>query len=345
MSVPALQLDRIVRLAGGRTIVDGVSLSAAEGEVVCLLGPSGCGKSTTLRVAAGLERPEAGEVRVAGVLVDGQQTFVPPEKRGVGLVFQDLALFPHLTVMGNASFGLAGLPRPERDARARELLSRVGLAGREREYPATLSGGEQQRLAVVRALAPRPRVMLLDEPFSGLDDRLRDSIRADILGLLRRSRTATLFVTHDPTEALRAADRIALMRAGRIVQIGTPAALIDTPADADAAAFFGPVNRLVVTPVGDAAESPWGRLSVPAALRSGPVEVVIREGDLQIEPQPGGPATIREVQRSASGVRVLLEAGGVELAAELPPGARVTAGERAVLSAAPDRVMYFPAAA
>ncbi len=233
MSAPILSLRGIVKSFAGRTVVENVSFDVAAGEVVCLLGGSGSGKSTTLRIAAGIERPEAGEVAVDGAIVEAPGRFVPPEKRRIGLVFQDLALFPHLSARANVTFGLFRLPRAEARARADKLLAMVGLSPLAEAYPHQLSGGEQQRLAVARALAPEPRAMLLDEPFSGLDARLRDGVRRDVLAVLRGQGAATLLVTHDPDEALRFADRIVLLRAGRIVQSGTPAALLDRPA-------FGP---------------------------------------------------------------------------------------------------------
>ena len=197
-----------------------MSLRIAAGQVSCLLGPSGCGKSTTLRLIAGVDRPDAGAIRVDGrPVVDGRRR-VPPEERGIGLMFQDFALFPHLTAAQNVGFGL-----PRRDARAarrgsRELLDRVGMARHAEKHPHELSGGEQQRVALARALAPRPRIMLMDEPFSGLDDRLRDEIRDETLAVLKAEGTAVLLVTHEPTEAMRMADEILLMRDGRIVQRG-----------------------------------------------------------------------------------------------------------------------------
>ncbi len=192
------------------------------GEIACLLGPSGCGKTTLLRIAAGIERPSSGRVLYDNSEVAGPGTFVPPEKRNIGLMFQDFALFPHLTLLDNVAFGLRRLRRADALKLALHGLERVGLASMAEAYPHNLSGGEQQRVALARAIVPRPQVMLMDEPFSGLDQRLREVVRAKTLELLRETRSSCLLVTHDPIEAMGVADRIFLMRAGRLIQAGTP---------------------------------------------------------------------------------------------------------------------------
>jgi iron(III) transport system ATP-binding protein len=236
-----LALSGIRHGYGGLPVLDGVSLDLRGGEVTCLLGPSGCGKSTLLRIAAGVERQDAGEVSVAGRVVSDDTRHVPPEGRGVGLVFQDFALFPHLTVNRNVAFGLGG-GASEREERVRTLLGRVGMERHGEKYPHQLSGGEQQRVALVRALAPRPSILLMDEPFSGLDNRLRDGIRDQTLEILKEEGAAVLLVTHEPEEAMRMADEIALMRDGRIVQQGAPYNIYNNPVDRDAAQFFSDVN-------------------------------------------------------------------------------------------------------
>lgn len=240
--------------------VEHVDLEVYQGEVVCLLGPSGCGKTTLLRIVAGLERVQQGSVTLNGKVV-GQagMRHLPPEKRNVGLAFQESALFPHLSVLENVVFGLESLPARERKQRAMSLLEQLGMERFAQEYPHTLSGGQQQRVALARALAPSPQLMLLDEPFSSLDARLRDQIRDDTLHVLKDVGAGALLVTHDPEEAMFMADRIALMREGRIVQIGTPQELYCTPNDPFVVRFFGEVNELsgvvwqgrVITPVGE----------------------------------------------------------------------------------------------
>jgi iron(III) transport system ATP-binding protein len=235
-----------------------VTLAVPPGEIVCLLGPSGCGKTTLLRVAAGIERPTSGRVLLDSFEVAGPSVFVPPERRGVGLVFQDFALFPHLTNLANVMFGLKALPKVEAEQAARLALGRVGLADHALDYPHALSGGEQQRVALARAIAPRPGILLMDEPFSGLDSRLRDTIRDETLAVMRETRATCIVVTHDPEEAMRMADRIVLMRDGRIAQTGTALELYRSPIDLDVARFFSDINEVpgivragkLVTPVG-----------------------------------------------------------------------------------------------
>ncbi len=227
-----------------RRVLDAVTLDVRSGELLCLLGPSGCGKTTLLRLAAGLEPVQVGSIVVAGRVVAGPRYGLAPERRGVGLVFQDYALFPHLSVFDNVAFGLSGLPQRERRHRTEAALERVGMATYTEAYPHMLSGGQQQRVALARALAPRPRVLLLDEPFSGLDAGLRQQVRDDTLDILRSDGITTVMVTHDAEEAMLVSDRIALMNAGQIVQVGTPQALYHTPQSAFAAGFIGEINRL-----------------------------------------------------------------------------------------------------
>ena len=281
-AAPRLEVRGLTRHLGGRDIVHDVSLSVMPGQVTCLLGPSGCGKSTTLRIVAGVERQDAGEVHVDGHLVSGPARHDPPETRGVGLMFQDFALFPHLNVSDNVGFGLSG-GRDEKWRRVSELLERVHLGGYERKYPHELSGGEQQRVALIRAVAPRPRVMLMDEPFSGLDNRLRDGIRDETLDLLKEEGTAVLLVTHEPEEAMRMADEIALMRAGRIVQKGAPYNVYNAPVDKMAAAFFSDINVIRGTVQGALTDTPFGRFLAPGVPNGTEVEIVIRPQHLRID--------------------------------------------------------------
>jgi iron(III) transport system ATP-binding protein len=278
----ALALDRVTHHYDRLRAVDAVSLTIRPGEVVCLLGPSGCGKSTVLRIAAGLEDLQQGRVLMDERVVADGAGALPPEQRGVGLVFQDYALFPHLTVLDNVGFGLHHLPAEERRRRALDALAQVGMAASAAAFPHTLSGGQQQRVALARALAPGPRVMLLDEPFSGLDARLRDQVRDDTLHVLKSSGTATLMVTHDPEEAMFMADRIAVMREGAIVQEGTPAELYFHPVSAFVAAFFSQVNRIRSAVAGGAAATPFGPVPAPGLAEGSPVEVLIRPEALRL---------------------------------------------------------------
>ena len=282
-----LEISHLVRSFGGRRVVDDVSLAVSAGQVTCLLGPSGCGKSTTLRMIAGVERADAGEVRLDGELVAGPGVHVPPELRSVGLMFQDFALFPHLTVADNVGFGLR-IDRPAKARRIDELLDKVDLSGFGRKHPHELSGGEQQRVALARALAPRPRVMLMDEPFSGLDNRLRDGIRDRTLELLKEEGTAVLLVTHEPDEAMRMADEIALMRQGRIVQKGAPYNVYNAPVDKAAAAFFSDIDVIRGTSHGALTATPFGDFLTPGHKDGAEVDIVIRPQHLRIDFDRGG---------------------------------------------------------
>ena len=239
-----LTFEGVERRYGASLALAGFSLDIAPAEVVCLLGPSGCGKTTLLRVAAGIERPTGGRVLINDQEVAGPDRFVPPEKRNVGLMFQDFALFPHLTILDNVAFGLKSLPREDARREALAALARVGLERYADDYPHILSGGEQQRVALARAIVPRPAVMLMDEPFSGLDVQLRERLQEETLALLRETRATCLIVTHAPAEAIRLGDRIAVMRAGRLVQAGKAEALYRNPADLFVARLFSEINEI-----------------------------------------------------------------------------------------------------
>ncbi len=277
---PRLEVRDLTRRFGGRAVVDAVSFAVPEGQVTCLLGQSGCGKSTTLRLIAGVDRQDGGTVLLDGGAVSDGRLHLPPERRSVGLMFQDFALFPHLTVAENVGFGL---PRAEAGRRVAALLDRVGLAAFASSYPHELSGGEQQRVALMRALAPRPRVMLMDEPFSGLDERLRDGIRDDTLALLKEEGTPVVLVTHEPHEAMRMADEILLMRGGRIVQRGAPYNLYNAPVDRAAAAFFSDLNILRGRVRGALTDTAFGAFLTPGYADGTEVEIAIRPQHLKID--------------------------------------------------------------
>ncbi|MCQ0092947.1 ABC transporter ATP-binding protein [Roseovarius sp. M141] len=280
--VPRLQIENLSRRYDGRLVVDDISLAVMPGQVTCLLGPSGCGKSTTLRMIAGVETQDSGKVLVDGKVICDGTARVPPEQRHIGLMFQDFALFPHLTVFGNVAFGLTG-SKADTAARVAELLDRVGLGHFINAYPHELSGGEQQRVALARALAPRPRIMLMDEPFSGLDNRLRDGIRDETLDILREEDAAVLLVTHEPDEAMRMADDIALMRGGRIVQQGAPYNVYNAPVDRDAVAFFSDINVIHGIVRGALTETPFGQFLAPGVPDGSAVDIVIRPQHIKID--------------------------------------------------------------
>ncbi len=286
---PALELTGLDHSFGNVRAVDGVSLAVFRGEVMCLLGPSGCGKTTVLRIAAGLEVPQGGRVAIEGRTVAGDGASVPPEDRGVGLVFQDYALFPHLTVGENVAFGLRRLDGKERARRVAEALGAVGLGDYEGRYPHMLSGGQQQRVALARALAAGPSVVLLDEPFSGLDARLRDKVRDQTLHALKGSGAATLMVTHDAEEAMFMGDRIAVMREGRILQTGTPDELYCHPTSTYVAELFGEVNRLDAVVRDGQVETPFGPLPADGLADETAAEILIRPEALRLSHAPGTP--------------------------------------------------------
>ena len=253
-----------------------VDLALAPGQITCLLGPSGCGKTTLLRLAAGVERPQHGRILLDGREIAGPDMFVPPEKRNVGLMFQDFALFPHLSILENVLFGLRHLDRATAQAEARAALTRVGMSRYEKSYPHVLSGGEQQRVALARAIVPRPSVMLMDEPFSGLDQRLRDAVREETLAVLHETRASCLMVTHDPGEAMLMADQIAVMRGGRLVQTDTPANVYGAPKDRETAKFFCDYNEFELEAKSGKVATPLGVLQAGERGLSGRVFVLIR---------------------------------------------------------------------
>ncbi|MFC4215629.1 ABC transporter ATP-binding protein [Pseudophaeobacter arcticus] len=279
---PRLEIRNIHRYFDGRAVVDDVSLQIQAGQVTCLLGPSGCGKSTTLRMIAGVEMQDSGEIYVDGKLICDTVFRVPPERREIGLMFQDFALFPHLNVADNVAFGLKG-SKDEKRIRVEELLQKVSLTRFIDEYPHHLSGGEQQRVALARALAPRPRIMLMDEPFSGLDNRLRDGIRDETLTLLKEEDTAVLLVTHEPEEAMRMADEIALMRGGKIIQQGAPYNVYTRPSDKASVAFFSDINVLKSQVNGALAETPFGQFLAPGIADRTDVDIVFRPQHVRID--------------------------------------------------------------
>jgi iron(III) transport system ATP-binding protein len=282
-----LEVRELSHRFGDRLVVDRVALAVEPGAVHCLVGPSGCGKTTTLRLIAGLEALQQGKVAVNGRTLAEPGHSLPPERRRVGLMFQDFALFPHLRVGENVAFGLTGRDRQARDRRAAELLAAVNMQAYARTYPHTLSGGEQQRVALARALAPAPELMLLDEAFSALDTLLRAQVRDETLSLLRDAGTPTLLVTHDAEEAIRVGDTIHAMLAGRIVQSGTPAQLYAAPINPFVAGFFGPVNRFKGRVAGGTVDTPLGRAPARGLPEGIEVQAIVRPEALQVRP-PGG---------------------------------------------------------
>jgi iron(III) transport system ATP-binding protein len=339
MSATAVRAEGLAKRFGAVRAVDGMDFAVAPGQVLALLGPSGCGKTTALRLVAGFERPDGGRVEIEGQTVAGPGVYVPPEGRRVGMVFQDYALFPHLTVAQNVAFGL---PRSaERRARVEALLSRVGLAGLGQRWPHELSGGQQQRVALARALAPQPRVLLLDEPFSNLDAELRARVRVEVRALLQETGVTAIFVTHDREEALSLADAVAVVQAGRILQVAAPDALYRLPASPAVAAAVGDADFIDATAQGATATCELG--SVPLARPAeGPVRLLVRPEQLCVQPDPAGTAVVGGREYYGRDQLVVLRLpSGTTLRARLPAdqplaaGAAVTARLRSPLLAFP----------
>ncbi|MGW0967444.1 ABC transporter ATP-binding protein [Streptomyces sp. NPDC002516] len=329
---------------GPTVALDGLDLAVRPGELLALLGPSGCGKTTALRMLAGFEHPDSGEV-----LVDGQDiTRVPAHRRDAGMVFQSYSLFPHLSALDNVAFGLRmrKVRTAERRSRAAELLDLVGLGDKGERFPHQLSGGQQQRVALARALALRPRVLLLDEPLSALDAKVRLSLREEIRRLQLELGITTLFVTHDQEEALSMADRVAVMRAGRLEQCASPAELYGRPATAFVAEFVGTMSRIPGTLDGDRVDVLGRRLPVDGdAPAPGAVDVLVRPEAVRVSADAAGDARVVATAFLGAATRVTVRlAGGTEVKADLPTheagalvagaGVTVTLPDRPVLVAA-----------
>jgi iron(III) transport system ATP-binding protein len=314
----AIVLDEVSKSFGATRAVREVSLEIEHGELMAVLGPSGCGKTTLLRLIAGFEVPDRGSVIVGDETVAGPGTLVPPEKRRVGMVFQDYALFPHLTVEANIAFGLSRRPREERDDLTRRTLELVGLQHKTGRHPHELSGGERQRVALARALAPEPEVVLLDEPFSSLDATLRADLRREVELILRDAEATALLVTHDQEEALSLADRLAVMREGRIVQVGAPEEVYGRPASRWAAQFVGEVNVLAGVARDGGVETELGRFDLRGPA-TGTVHVAVRPEQLELTARHDGNAEV--VSREFRGHDVLYRLrheGGRTVLVQLP---------------------------
>jgi iron(III) transport system ATP-binding protein len=343
----SMSFENISYSVDGQQILKDISLEVEPGEVLCLLGPSGSGKTSLLRIAAGLLEGASGQVKIDNRIVAGDGNFIPPDKRGVGLVFQDYALFPHLTILQNVEFGLTALSKSEAKTQAMRILSRVGLDDRASQYPHVLSGGEQQRVALARALAPRPGILLMDEPFSGLDSRLRDSIREQTIDLLRETRSTAIIVTHDAEEALRVGDHVALIQDGKLVQYGEAKDLYYRPRNLFAAGFFSEINIIPATASNGIAETVFGKSPCEESLSS-KCCAAIRLSDISVGPyQKGGDGKVGRITlRRFVGTSELLDINVENL--DEPISVRIKAGELAeteklvLINVEPDQMMYFP---
>lgn len=332
MTNHAVELRRVTKRFphSDRPAVSQLSLDVRSGELLVILGPSGCGKSTTLRLIAGLERPDEGHIEIAGRCVADGKVFIPPEKRGVGLVFQDYALFPHLTVAENIAFGIRKWDSRERQRRVDELLELIGLSGLARRYPHQLSGGQQQRVAIARALAPRPAVLLLDEPFANLDAALRLRMREELRRLLHELGTTVVLVTHDRDEALSLADRVAVMLEGTIVQVDTPERVYHEPRTREVAQLVGQANFVPARLFGVVGQSDLGSFALEGKGRTpDKVDLLLRPRDVVLEPHPKGLGVI--VEHHFVGAETLYRVQlrcGIVVETSQPPSVELAVGER-----------------
>ncbi|MBM3679557.1 MAG: ABC transporter ATP-binding protein [Actinobacteria bacterium] len=335
----AIQVSEVSKRFGGVVAVDDATLTVAPGELVALLGPSGCGKTTLLRLIAGFEQPDAGTIAIGDTTVAGSTAWVPPERRRVGMVFQDYALFPHLSVAENVAFGL---PREARRQRVPMLLALVDLCGLGERYPHELSGGQQQRVALARALGPSPDAILLDEPWSNVDPQLRETLRQEVALVLRPLGVTTILVTHDREEAFSVADRIALVRDGRVVQAGTPEELYYGPVSRWAAEFVGAGNVLPGRVRDGLVDTALGRFPANGSSHLHAVEVMIRPELLELCPDPAGNAEVvgREFRGHDVAYRVRFD--GVELVSQRPSNEVVPIGARVSIRLHDGKVALLP---
>jgi iron(III) transport system ATP-binding protein len=339
-----LRLDHLrKRYSPQDPAVDDLSLDLEKGEIVALLGPSGCGKTTTLRLIAGFEQPDDGLVEIGGQVMADAHTFIPPERRGVGVVFQEFTLFPHLTVAENVAFGLRRLSPHSRTQRLREMLDTVGLTAFARRYPHELSGGQQQRVALARALAPRPSVILLDEPFSNLDADLRTQMLHEVYTLLRELGTTAIFVTHDHEEAFMVADRVGVLNHGKLEQLGRPEDIYHLPASRFVAHFVGKANFLPGCVVSDGIETAIGLFANAAGLPPGATgDVMLRPQHLDLIPDAEGNATVLSRRfRGADTLFVVQLPSGLLLHCHQPSTLMLEVRERVRVVAKPTHVVAF----
>ncbi|MBM3674281.1 MAG: ABC transporter ATP-binding protein [Actinobacteria bacterium] len=337
---PVVAARSLVKVFGSVRAVDGVDLEARPGELLALLGPSGCGKTTTLRLLAGFERPDQGSIALAGDVVAGDGRFVPPERRRIGVVFQDFALFPHLTVAQNLGYGVRD--KSSRRRRVAEMLELIGLADAADRLPHELSGGQQQRVALGRALAPEPSLVLLDEPFSNLDAALRVRMRAEVREILLLAGATAVFVTHDQEEALSLADRVAVMQGGRLLQVDAPAELYARPVDAFVATFVGDADLLPGEADGQEVDTAIGRISAPGSP-AGPVDVVLRPERVRVWLDGTGIGVVHRIEYFGHGQLVEVELpAGRRARARLGPSRDLLVGDRVSLAMTGD-VLVFPA--
>ncbi len=348
---PILRVEGISKQFNSNQVaaVNQVNFTLDQGELLGLLGPSGCGKTTLLRIIAGFEQPSQGKVELAGKIVAGEGHWLEPEKRHTGMVFQDYALFPHLTVAENIAFGLkTKKPRPTRlqiKQRVREVLDLVGLSGLEKRYPHQLSGGQQQRIALARAIAPQPELILLDEPLSNLDVQVRERLRHEIRTILKRSNTAAIFVTHDQEEAMAIADKIGVMQQGKLEQIGTPEEIYTQPQSKFVAEFVTQANFLQATKDGDLWCTELGKWNINKAFPYNSGEIMFRQEDITLSADEQAVTVIQEREFLGREYRYCLETNsGKRLHARTHLTTQLPVGTRVKLEITPDTAQIFPCA-
>ena len=338
-----LELRAITHAYDQNPVLRGIDLTIEAGQVVCLLGASGSGKSTLLRIVAGLETLQGGELMLDGQRLATPGNEPPPERRQFGMVFQDHALFQHLTIAANVAFGLPAAERKPDNARIKDLLEQVGLADFADRYPDTLSGGQQQRVALARALAPQPRVVLMDEPFASVDSTLRRQLREDTRRTLRDSGVPSIIVTHDAEEAMELADQIAVIDQGHLVQFDTPAAIWHQPVDRFVAELFGGTDAIQGTCQAGHVQTAFGNIAVATDLLPGTAcKVIARPDAIGVRPAESGCATVNDLRFRGDGYLLLLSAGDEILRARCETVDRLSVGQTVELTFKKDQVFVFP---
>ncbi|WP_041933356.1 ABC transporter ATP-binding protein [Gloeothece verrucosa] len=323
-----------------------VSLTLLKGQILGLLGPSGCGKTTLLRIIAGFEQPTQGTVEIAGQLVACEKSFLPPEKRNTGMVFQDYALFPHLTIAENIAFGLKRLEKFSRQSllsRVQEVLQLVSLSGLEKRYPHQLSGGQQQRVALARALAPQPELILLDEPLSNLDVQVRQYLRHEIRHIIKATGISAIFVTHDQEEAMAICDQIAVMRQGKLEQVGTPEEIYAQPASRFVAEFVTQANFLPAKRAGNIWQTEIGTWEIPESTAFEQGELMLRQEDILLKPDETASVVICDRQFLGREYRYCLQTpSGNQIHARTTTNTQLSIGTKVSLSVNANAAQVFP---